>query len=189
MSAVFALAASLAASGAGAQVFTPTFMAPAPSSDLGVYVSGVGGGTAVEGIWRTRSRSFDVGLRGGFVDAGSGMLSVGAELRNQIPLQGAPIGLAFTAGAQALVGDGSAVGFQAGLTAGHTFAAPQVTVTPYLHPRIAAARGLGHGSRFEADVLADLGVDLGFQPNLSLRLNVGLANAGPDWGIGLAFRR
>jgi hypothetical protein len=191
LAAPLALAGALAFAGAArAQVFTPTFMGPGSSSDLGVYVSDVNGGTAVEGIWRQRSSSYDVGLRGGFVDVGDdNALTLGAELRNPIALQGAPIGLAFTAGAQLVIGGGSAVGVQAGLTGGHTFAVPSVTLTPYLHPRIALARALENGSDLEVDVLADLGLDLGFQPNLSVRLNVGLADAGPNWGIGVALRR
>ena len=186
----FALAAALLGGRtAAAQVFTPTFMGPASSGDVGVYVSDAGPGTAIEGIWRQRSRSYDIGLRGGFVDAGDGALSLGVEVRNPLHLQTEPVALAFTAGAQALVGDGSALGFQAGLSAGHTFVPGTFTLSPYLHPRIAVARSLKGGDGFDADVLADLGVDFGFQPNLSLRLNVGLADSSPDWGIGLAFRR
>ena len=40
----------------------------------------------------------------------------------------------------------------------------------------------------ELKVLADLGADFDFSPNLSLRLGVNLGD-GADWGIGLALRR
>jgi len=190
LSSAIALAASMAtASAASAQVFTPTFMGPASSGDVGVYVSDAVGGTAIEGIWRQRAGSYDLGLRAGFIDAGDGALSVGAELRSPLHVQSEPISLALTAGAQGVFGDGNAIGVQGGITAGHTFVPGAFTLSPYVHPRIALTRPLADGADFGADVLADLGVDLGFQPNLSVRLNVGLSSHGPDWGLGLAFRR
>jgi hypothetical protein len=182
-------AALVTADAARAQVFTPGFMAPASSGDVGGYVSETGGGTAIEAIWRQRAASYDLGLRGGFVDLGSGAFTVGAELRAPIHAQTDPIALAFTAAGQGVFGDVSAIGFNAGITAGHTFVPGTFTFTPYLHPKIALARSLEGGHEFNADAQADLGVDFGFQPNLSLRFNVGLASASPDWGIGLAWRR
>jgi hypothetical protein len=185
-----ALGAALLAGGAAqAQVFTPGFMAPASSGDVGGYVSETGGGTAIEAIWRQRRASWDLGLRGGFVDLGNGALTVGAELRAPLHVQTEPIALAFTAAGQGVFGDANAIGFNAGITAGHTFVPGTFTLTPYLHPKIALAKALEGGGHFNADAQADLGVDLGFQPNLSLRFNVGLADASPDWGIGLAWRR
>ena len=61
-------------------------------------------------------------------------------------------------------------------------------ITPYVHPRVAIVSAIGEGSDAELDVLADVGVDLDFTPNLSLRLGVNLGN-GADWGIGVALRR
>ncbi|HET6763175.1 MAG TPA: hypothetical protein VFH27_05870 [Longimicrobiaceae bacterium] len=186
----FALAAAMATgSAASAQVFTPTFMGPASSGDVGVYVSEAAGGTAIEGIWRQRASSYDLGLRAGFIDAGDGALSVGAEIRSPLHVQSEPISLALTAGAQGVFGGGNAIGIQGGITAGHTFVPGPFTLSPYVHPRIALSRPLGDGGDFGAHVLADLGVDLGFQPNLAVRFNVGLSSHGPDWGLGLAFRR
>jgi hypothetical protein len=190
LSSSFALTAALAAApAASAQVFTPTFMGPASSGDVGGYVSDAVGGTAIEGIWRQRRASYDVGLRAGFIDVGDGALTVGAELRSPLHVQSEPISLALTAGAQGVFGDGNAIGIQGGITAGHTFVPGTFTLSPYVHPRIALARSLADGADFDADVLADLGIDLGFQPNLAVRFNVGLSSHGPDWGLGLAFRR
>jgi hypothetical protein len=185
-----ALAAALAAGhGAHAQVFTPSFMGPTSSGDVGVYVSD-GAGTAIEGIWRQRSRSgYDLGLRAGFMDVGDGALTVGGELRKPLQVEGSPIALAVTGSAQGVFGDGNAIGLAAGLTAGHTFVPGTFTVTPYLHPRIALAKSLEGSSDFKADALVDLGLDFGVQPNLAVRLSLGLSSASPDWGIGLAWRR
>ena len=41
-----------------AQVFTPTFMAPRSSSDVGIYLSDGPGDFSVEGIWRRRFGRF-----------------------------------------------------------------------------------------------------------------------------------
>ncbi|MDB4948149.1 MAG: hypothetical protein JWM27_798 [Gemmatimonadetes bacterium] len=182
-------AALLAGRAAHAQVFTPSFMGPTSSGDVGLYVSD-GAGTAIEGIWRQRSRSgYDLGLRGGFIDVGSGAATVGVELRKPLAVQGAPVALALTGSAQGVLGDQSALGFAAGLTVGHTFVPGTFTVSPYLHPRIALSRSLDHSDKLGADALVDLGLDFGLQPNLSVRLGLGLSSASPDWGIGLAWRR
>lgn len=184
------LALTLAPAPAAGQVFTPTFMAPYLSNDVGVYLSDVGE-LGVEGIWRRNSGGYDLGIRVGFADVNDGALLAGLEVRNPVILSGAPIGLAFTAAAQgAIGGDISLVGGQVGFSAGQEFAPQDVnfTVTPYIHPRLAFANSIGDDDEFDLDVLADLGVDFGFSSNLSLRLSAGLGD-GADWGIGLAMRQ
>lgn len=175
---------------ARAQIFTPTFMSPYRSNDLGVYVS-EGLGTGIEAIWRRSGASgFDLGLRGGFVDAGDGAFTAGIELRNPLNLGTAPLDLAFTAGGQGVFGDFTALGAQAGVSVGGRLPIEGgVTVAPYIHPRVAFSKFTEPETEGQVDVLADLGVDLGFQPNLSLRFDVGLGHDAPDWGIGLAWRR
>jgi hypothetical protein len=181
-----ALAATLvAAAPAQAQVFTPTFTSPRLINDLGVYLSDGPGNLAVEGIWR----GGPLGLRAGFVEAATNKLSLGAELRNPLPVAGAPLGLAFTAGAQGVFGDGSAVGLQTGLSAGYTFAPPGAAFTPYIHPRVALVNDLGPGDDLELKLLADVGIDVEFWNSLVLRFGVNFADVGSNWGIGLAFRR
>jgi hypothetical protein len=71
---------------------------------------------------------------------------------------------------------------------GHTFVEPGIRITPYIHPRVAVVSAIGDDSDAELDVLADLGADIDFAPNLSLRVGVNLGE-GADWGIGLAWRR
>lgn len=187
--ATLALAASLLlAEGAEAQVFTPTYMSPVPSSDVGIYVADAPapGDLGVEGIWR----SGPLGLRVGYLDTGGGAATLGAELKSPLALAGAPIRVAFAAGAQALLGDGDAVGLHGGLTLGHTFV-PQgagFTLTPYLFPRIALVDWEG-GDGFESDLLAELGFEAGFAPNLTFRFGAELGGEGPDWGVGFAWRR
>jgi len=183
---------AVSAQAAGAQVFTPTYLAPRVSSDLGVYVSDGPGDLAVEGIWRRAlAGGSGIGLRAGFADAdGGSALLLGIDYRNPLSLAGtAPLDLALTLGAQGALGDLDAIGAQVGLSIGYTFNTPEVTVTPYVHPRLAFVNvDTGNGDdESEIDPRADLGIDVGFAPNLSLRFGANLGD-GADWGIGLAWR-
>jgi hypothetical protein len=166
-----------------AQVFTPSYQAPVVMNDLGIYLSDGPGDLALEGIYRAGP----IGLRVGFVDAAEDLISIGGEFRS--PIQAAPIDLAFTAGAQGLIGDFDAIGLQAGLSIGDRFVTPGVALTPYIHPRIALIDGLATDDDFEAELLAELGLDAEFSTNLILRLSVGLSDESPDVGIGFAWRR
>lgn len=178
-----AVAGALWAGSAEAQVFTPSYQAPVVMNDLGVYVSDGPGDFALEGIYR----SGPLGLRVGLIDAGENLLTIGGEFR--APIESNPVDVAFTAGAQGIIGDVDAIGLQGGLSIGKRFVNPGVALTPYLHPRIALIDGLADEDDFEAELLADLGVDAEFASNLILRLSIGLSNPGPDFGIGLAWRR
>lgn len=195
--AALALSAGLlAAPAARAQVYTPPFMSPVPTSDFGVYVSDVGD-LGVEGIWRRPARGgSDLGLRAGYADVGDGALMLGIEVRNPVVLAGAPIGLAFTAGGQVLAGDAVRLGGQVGFSAGQAINMESFTVTPYIHPRLALVAspgndddsGLEEGDDVELDVRADVGADFGFASGITLRLDFNLAK-GASWGLGLAWRQ
>lgn len=192
--AALALAAVLSAGGAQAQVYSPPFMSPTPTSDFGVYVSDVGD-LAIEGVWRRLSRGGDIGLRAGYADTRDGALMLGLELRNPVILAGAPIGLAFTAGAQGLIGDNPRVGGQVGFTAGQALPAGGVTITPYIHPRLVVTaspgsddNGLQDDDEVDLDVRADIGADFDFASGVALRFDINLAE-GASWGLGLAWRR
>lgn len=183
--AVAAAALFASAPAADAQVFTPSYQAPVVMNDVGVYVSDgpYGADMALEGIWR----SGPMGLRLGYVDAEpEGLLSLGGEVR--VPLD-APIDIAFTAGAQGLIGEVDALGLQAGLSLGQRFVNPGVALTPYIHPRVALIDGPAANDGWETELLAELGLDAEFSRNLILRLSVGLSDDTPDVGIGISWRR
>jgi hypothetical protein len=167
-----------------AQIFTPTYQSPRLVNELGLTISDGPGRLAFEGLWR----GGPLGLRVGYAEAGDGVLLVGGEVRSPIAIAGAPLGLAFTAGAQGLIGDDDAFGAQAGLSAGYSFMAPGLAITPYIHPRIGAVR-----DRRESDLklraLADVGADVEFHTNLLVRLGVALDDIGASWGFGLGWRR
>ncbi|HYR12038.1 MAG TPA: hypothetical protein VEQ60_29910 [Longimicrobium sp.] len=176
-------AVTVGAATADAQVFTPSYQAPVVMNDLGIYLSDGPGDMALEGIYR----SGPLGLRVGFVDAADDLLSIGGEVR--MPIESAPIDVAFTAGAQGLIGDFDALGVQAGLSIGERFVSPGVALTPYIHPRIAFIDGLATDDDFEAELLAELGLDAEFASNFILRLSIGLSDPSPEVGVGLAWRR
>lgn len=178
----------MAAPSAAAQVFTPTYMAPRVSNDVGIYYSDLGD-FALEGILRTGFSGSNVGLRLGVVEPrgeGDAAVSLGAELRSPIAVRSAPLDLAFIGGVQALLGDGEAFGVQGGVSLGATFTDPGFAITPYLAPRIALVNA---ADETDLEVLLDLGIDLSFSPNLSVRFGAGLGDPQADWGIGLAWRR
>jgi hypothetical protein len=191
-----ALVAALFAMDAQAQVFTTPFMSPTPGSDVGVYISDLGD-LAIEGIWRRPSRGgSDLGIRAGYADIGDGALLLGLELRNPVVLSGAPIGLAFTAGAQGMIGEDIAgIGGQLGFSAGQAIDAGGFTVTPYIHPRLAVTADIADNDEVDGgeddvqlDVLADIGADFSFVSGVTLRIDFNLAE-GANWGIGLAWRQ
>lgn len=178
----------VAAAGAEAQVFTPTYLAPRVANEAGIYVSDGPGDLAVEGNIRRNFGGTMLGLRLGIVDVGDTELTVGGELLTPLAA-GAPVNLALTAGGQAIVGDADAVGLQVGLDIGATFQSPGLAVSPYIHPRLGFINWFGGEDDLETELLADVGVNLDFRPNLSLRLGVGLSDYVADWGLGLAWRQ
>lgn len=186
--AALAVAMGATAPAVEAQVFTPTFMAPRVSNDVGIYYSDRGD-FALEGILRTGFSGSNVGLRLGVVDPGGAsdeLISLGAELRSPIAAGSAPLDLAFIGGVQALLGDAEAFGIQGGVSLGATFTDPGFAITPYLAPRLAL---VDVGDDSDVDVLLDLGIDLAFSPALAVRFGAGLGENQADWGLGLSWRR
>lgn len=192
IAAALAFGAALAAGPARAQVFTPPFQSPTPTSDFGIYLSDLGDVT-IEGIWRRLSRGgADVGIRVGYADRGEGALVAGLEARSPVVLAGAPIGLAFTASGQGLLGDDTRLGGQVGFSAGQALPAGTFTVTPYIHPRLAVvavpdADEAAGEEDLDVDVRADIGADFAFASGVVLRLDFNLAE-GASWGLGVAWR-
>lgn len=186
MVAAAAAAVLLLAPRAGAQVFTPTFQAPTSSNDLGIYLVDFGD-LGVEGVLRRSMGGGDLGLRAGFADANDGdVILLGLDYRSPLRLSGTqPLALAWTLGGQAALGDADGFGVQGGVSVGYAFRSPELTITPYIHPRIAFVDA---GDDGDLEVLGDVGLDVGLSQGLELRFGANLGD-GADWGIGLAFRR
>jgi len=183
---IVALGLLLAVSEADGQVFTPTFMAPRPAADVGVYLSDGPGDFSVEGIVRRLSGGNEIGLRFGLADTSPDLsVLVGGEVKSPLAAS-APLDLALTGSAQGVFGGRTGAGFVAGLTLGHTFLAPGFAFTPYLHPRAGLIRPLRQ-SDFELDLLADIGFDIQAGPQLEIRFGIGVGDR-PSAGIGFAWR-
>src|SRR5690606_1495324 len=143
---------------AEAQVFTLPFMAPQSESSLGIYLSDFGD-LALEWIARGDFGDFDLGIRGGIVDADDTTgITIGGELRKPLTVGTDPLDLAFTAGIQGLLGDFDGVGVQGGLSLGYTFVPDTggFRFTPYIHPRIAYIDP-GEPADGDLELLADVG--------------------------------
>jgi hypothetical protein len=172
---------------AQAQIFTPTFMSPQRLDEMGLYLNQGPGSLSVEGLWRRNLGDFDLGVRGGVAGLGGVTLLVGAEFRTPYLLPEVPLQTAFTGGVQAAIGDGGAAGVQGGLTIGLPVAAPDFTLVPYIHPRLAILSPFG-ADGVQIDPLADLGFDFIVQPNLVIRFAIGLGRGASDWGLGVSWR-
>src|SRR2546422_471721 len=163
----------------------PSYNAPYRAfqrSELGgVFSFPEGGGTAFEGVYRYASGKFDIGLRGGFFDPGSGFKTVvlaGVEARQRVithtldfPLDGA---LMVGAGAN-LVSGGSALIIPAGLSLGRRID-PQgstVSIVPYVQPTFAFIVG-----DFPSDLVFGFGVGADFRLSrvLDARVSGGLGD-------------
>jgi hypothetical protein len=170
-----------------AQVFTPTFMSPQRSNDLGVYLSDGPGSFSVEGIWRRGFGTYDLGFRGGLADRGGVVLLLGGELRTPLQIDDVPLLLALTGGVQGAIGDGGAAGFQGGITIGYPLDEGNFVFVPYLHPRLALVNRFGRDG-LELDPLADLGFDFVLPQNIAFRFGIALGGPGANWGMGFAWR-
>jgi hypothetical protein len=185
------LAVALLPEAAAAQIFTPGYLAPRQSSDLGIHISdgwARSGGLAVEGVWRRGFGAYDLGFRGGVAEAsGDVFLLIGGDYRRPLAFQTEPLIMALTGGAQAAMGGGSAFGVDVGVTVGSSFSPEGILVTPYLHPRIALVRSTA-GRDLGLELLADLGVEVEIRRGLLVRLALGFGSETADLGIGLAWR-
>lgn len=171
---------------------TPSFMGPRPGADLGLYlVDAEFGDIGIHGIWRTTS-GMNLGLRLGFVDAGDGVIQLGAETWGDIILEGAdfPLDLTWTAGAGASMNGGATVSVPAGVSIGRTFDVGSVSVQAYGHPRLALIAGEDAAGDLNLDLDSqfDLGADVYLSQSVTLRIGTSFGT-GDALGIGVAWRR
>jgi hypothetical protein len=171
---------------ADAQVFTPTFMSPQRSADVGVYLSDGPGDFSVEGIWRRNLGTYDLGFRAGIADVRGLVVLVGAEFRTPLDVADAPVDVALVGGVQGAFGDRSAAGFQGGVTIGVPVTEGSLTFVPYIHPRLAILSNFGRED-FDLDPLADIGFDLLLPQNLRFRVGFGLGRPTARWGVGFSW--
>lgn len=182
-------AGAFSAGPAAAQVLTPSFMPPRGGSGLGVFLVDANDLGLEARVWRVTPAGYALAFRGGVLDLGGAALTLGAQLRNPVQLGTEPLDLAFTVGAQGVLGDVDAVGLDAGVSLGATFAGGNVAVTPYLHPRLGLVKDYGENNGFELKALGDIGVNLVFATGLNFQIGIPLSGVGrTDWGVGITLR-
>jgi hypothetical protein len=163
----------------------PSFNAPYRAfqrSELGAVVSFPNGaGTAIEGVYRYAASMFDIGLRGGMWDPGSGHkteLLAGVEGRERVithtpdfPLDGA---LVVGVGGAFVSGPGSTLFVPAGLSLGRRVDLPgsTVSIVPYVEP---TATLVASGSS-TVDFTLGLGGDVRFSRTFDARIGAGLGD-------------
>lgn len=134
-----ALGLALAAPAAAQSWEAPTFFAPRPHNDLGVYLTFPDGGdVGVVGIWR-QSSGINLGVRGGvggYSDDRS--ILIGAELFGPVQLSAIePLALYWVSGIGASIDGTTALRIPAGVSVGMAFGSGNTVITPYVHPRVA----------------------------------------------------
>lgn len=190
------IAVAAFASGARAQWDAPSFLAPRPTDDIGIYVVDMDGADlGIEGIWR-QSGNLNLGVRVGYLDtAGDGRLVAGGETWGALLSAGPdfPVDVSWTLGAGALIGDGVIFSVPVGLTIGRALVLTPVSFQVYGHPRLAlVASSAGDvagddDTNLDVEAMFDIGADVYVSEDLTARL--GFTLGGPDaLGIGLAYR-
>jgi len=162
----------------------PSFNAPYRAfqhSELGMVVSFPNqAGTGIEGVYRYAAHKFDIGLRGGIWDPGSGLkteLLAGAEARERVithnpdfPLDGALIvgvGGAFVSGNSALF-------IPVGLSLGRRLdvQGSKLSIVPYVQPT--ATLVADHGSTL--DFTMGFGADARVSQTVDVRISAGVGD-------------
>lgn len=193
------LAIALAALGfsagtAAAQVAWDSPMLSAPDGDAGFgvfIIEPAGGDLGAMVTWRGAPAGF--GLRGGLAeDAGDdialfgGVDFIGNLFRHSADF---PLDVSWVLGAGGSVGNNALISIPGGLTLGRSFSGDGITFTPYVTPRLVLDVLLADEVEddTELEFVADLGLDLQFQPNWAVRFGVTLGDRDEALAIGVAF--
>jgi len=193
---IFCAAATALAASAQAQSWeTPSFFSPRAGSEIGAYlISPDGGDLGLVGIWR-QSGSINLGLRGGFGGrSGDHTVLLGAEFFGPIvsPGNSQILAVSWLVGAGASFDGVTWLRVPVGLSIGAEIVGSNVTITPYVHPRVAVdvfsfERANGENTTdSELNIDADFGADFAFSRWIA---RVGLTVGDRDVvGFGLSYR-
>lgn len=180
----------------------PTFFAPVPGEDLGLYyVSPEGSSWGFAALWRQEG-SLNLGVRAGIASFDSrSHYQIGAEFHGPVDLLGPGSGLLFSwvLGAGATFNDVTWLRIPAGLSAGMEVGTPGgLTIKPYVHPRVALDlfaydnRAGDEVTETEFDIDIDLGADAALGESFVLRFGVTLggltSHRSNTFGAGIALR-
>ena len=174
---------------------SPTFFAPRPGEDLGIFVT-VPDGEEVgfQAIWRQQG-NLNLGVRGGMGgDEGDRSWLLGAEFYGWLPISGVPLDMSWLLGFGAGFDDDiTLLRVPLGVSLGRVIGeGGTFVVQPYVHPRVAfdlAAVETGpDNEETETDFsfAVDIGADVAFSPSLVLKVGYTFAE-GPDFDTELDF--
>lgn len=161
----------------------PSFFAPRPADDLGVYAS-TSGDIAGLAIWR--DAALPVILRGGIgITEGTVRAFAGGQYHRAI-LPAVPFDVVLTAGAGVGMGDHLELWAPVGVSAGRAFVLTHaLTVMPYVHPRVGPTTGTQNGRQGWIGVV-DFGADLVTARHGTIRLGLSLGDE-TVFGVGLSL--
>lgn len=192
---LFAVAVLLAGSAApaAAQAWdAPSFFAPRPGEDLGLFVTVPEeeyGDVGLQAIWRQEG-NLNLGVRGGFGGPdGNRQILLGAEFYGALPLGSYPVNASWIVGLGAGFDDDvTALRVPLGISVG-TFLGEGsgFRIQPYVHPRVAfdlVAIDVGGEEETETDFsfAIDLGTDVDISQSLAVKVGYTFA-LGPDFDI------
>ncbi|MEJ2186838.1 MAG: hypothetical protein P8Z36_12980 [Gemmatimonadota bacterium] len=167
---------------------TPSFLPPRPGNDAGLYLTnGDGYDLGLAGLWR----SGNLGVRVDFFDTNIGSrLGVGAETHGFLLAAGPdfPVDVSWTAAGGIVVGNGlTSLWIPAGVSIGRTFELQQISVQPYLHPRIGlSANWYNGGSNADLNAVLEFGSDIYLNKDWTFRVAFDVGDYGA-LGIGAAY--
>ena len=157
---------------------TPVFAAPYRAfsrSEIGLSLSDMDGGTGFEGFYKTGHQKWDLGFRGGFIDAdgGNSIMLLGVDGRTRVVThdQSFPLDGSLTLGAGALLQDNFnvfniPVGFSMGRRV--DLEGSSVSFVPYFQP---VANLVFGDADSDLQFSIGLGADVRIDRNLDLRVS------------------
>lgn len=175
---------------------SPTFFAPRPGEDLGIFLTVPEedqGDVGFQAIWRQQG-NLSLGVRGGVggID-GNRTILLGAEFFGALPVSSFPLNATWVLGFGAGFNDDATqlrvpVGVSIGTVLGE---GTSFVIQPYVHPRVAfdlIAFDTGDNEETETDFSGaiDLGADVALSPQWVVKVGYTFA-IGPDYGTSFDF--
>ena len=185
---IAALAALLlTAPGARGQVAweTPHMMPPGAPRGLGIYLMEVtpGGGLGAMVSYRRADAPAGLGFRGGLADGPFDDVSVfgGIDVSGFLVRESSdvPLDVLWSAGLGLGVGEYALLSFPFGVTVGKIFRVEEMTLNPYVGPRLVLDARFGDGAPgddLDLGLAADVGVDLSFDPRWAIRVGASIGD-------------
>lgn len=185
---------------------SPSFFAPRPGEDLGIFITAPeDGDIGVQGIWRQEG-NLNLGVRGGVGGVeGNRSILLGAEFYGGLPISSLPVNATWILGFGAGFDDDvTALRVPLGVSIGtYLGEGSGIRIQPYVHPRVAfdlVAIEIGEEEETETDFsfAVDIGADIDLTDSWVVKVGYTFA-AGPDYdtsfdfypntfGAGIAYR-